>query len=168
MSSRAAETSRVASPSSSRPIPPSRSTKTVSWAPCSSTSTRSRPRASRTGDSASARSFLFPLIAVTSSLGPSSAPAKRKRGPQPTLQRGTDLQKGTAGGIIAIPGLIRPSHDRREVVLGVPGPAQGAVGTLEAADADGMLRQAVLAVGPERPQADPGEADRPRLHGLLE
>ena len=30
------------------------------------------------------------------------------------------------------------------------------------------IGQAVLGVGPERPQADPREADRPRLDGLLQ
>ena len=79
-----------------------------------------------------------------------------------------DAREGRCAAFLSAHASIGPGHDRHEVVLGVPGLGQGAVGPLQAADAEGVHRQAILGVGPERPQADPGEADRPRLHGLLE
>ena len=148
----------MASPSSSRPTPPTWSTNTVSWAPCTSTSTRSSPRASRRGDSAPARSSI-----LRSSPSPplrlplASGPAKRKRGPQPTLQRGTDLQMDSLR-IIAIAGVNRSRATTAIRSLSAsPGPASDPSGRWRQRTVTACWARRSSPSGPRAP-GDAGEA----------
>ena len=71
-------------------------------------------------------------------------------------------------GIIATSWSIRAADEGKEILVGVARAGQGPVGPLQAPDGEGMLGEPVFALGPERTQAHPGEADRPRLNGLFQ
>src|SRR5689334_12145437 len=63
--------------------------------------------------------------------------------------------------------LIRPGDDRLEVSL-VLGCRDGAVGALDAADADALGEEAALAVGAEAGPVDPADALAAGFEGLLD